>query len=294
MSTLPLNEIDQFLSCYSVIESDPIEENPPKPTPLLKFQATQIGCGQFQIDRKLVDLFVSRLNQSESSKGVRFKFSHESTSQLSGICSAMAIKFLALCVFKGSVTESTIQSLQTCTSRPTSIDVHIQSAFDRIEKYGPELSSTVFRKVKVEALLSGFRLKVADAFQEIDLNNPFHFERFSSIIDGIPSGFYFIRSLFATANEKGEYHGHSTAFVKQEDRLYFYDPNLGAIEFESDLAIDTLYSKAMENHKIFNIPILRIYKVEENEKATFSFNRIWQSYQTEKLQTMIANLGKSF
>lgn len=194
---------------------------------------------------------------------------------LGGTCSAMTLSFLANYLEQRKKSASALEAIETIAPEHTSSSEKFrttQMAYNTIER---KRESDDFKKDKIEALLQ-LELpysSIERTSANLDINNPEAKEDVEFLYNHLPDGEYVVRTLhisegeeflrikFGPAETKGskeEEYGHSTLFIKENDRYYYYDPATGPLELTHPSQLYTILS--WQNHR-WSIPLTRFYKV---------------------------------
>lgn len=119
-------------------------------------------------------------------------------------------------------------------------------------------------RTKIEACCNYHNFKIDHCTNEIDISMTEN--TLEQEIDALPYGVYFIRMLKPGDNHKLEARGHSMIDVHEKDLGLFYDNNWKLEKLSPKQGLPEsklLYSRLLGVHKEWDIPMTRLYRLQE-------------------------------
>ncbi len=239
--------------------------------PLEVFAGNQVGCNR-RVRYQRVKEIIKRLNATNP-RGVHFNEKAIVSVLTGGTCSAMTLTFLDKCMrsVRAAVQETrnaqevllaekvagNLEPQCHCSSRSMR---ELQAAFNTIEIRQPDTAVDHHRN-KVAALLNFFSLKTDFCSSQIRLSTLTSSEALRLSLRALKNGFYFIRMLRPTENQKLEECGHSICYIKGGDTSMLYDPNAGVISFPTGESAEQLFANFCNSAETWGFQLARFYHV---------------------------------
>ncbi len=234
-----------------------------------------VPYGMTQIDK--VDKIFRQL-ENDQPRGIKFNQNHIKGSVIGGYCSAMSLDFASRYLRmkkKNEITEGTplkilIGQIQSFDSRydfgRSEVNPKFrnrQEAFNCIEvdraRHGVD-----FSLAKVQSLANFHSLKITSASEEFTYLNLDHKktkDKLTQVVNNLEYGVHLLRDLRPLDNNKLEACGHSMVFIKEEQGVFFYDPNTG-VELINRNVVCRILNILESNYRFFKIMQSRFYKLE--------------------------------
>lgn len=215
-------------------------------------------------------LKICQLLNERRKTGVIFNINYSELTQArtrGGTCTAMSMDYLHHYLTRSKDISGKDKIIQfildtSLQYKKSSIEFRTQqAAFNAIQKAPAELSVD-FKKSKIDSLLQFYGHKIDDSYLPIEFDiTTSNSQSMASTLQNLPNGAFIIRALKPSDNEKGEEHGHTTALIKEQDEIFFYDPNYGTTLLSYSQPGKNLFEKLGQTHRYFGVPEHGIYKI---------------------------------
>ncbi|MCH9633293.1 MAG: hypothetical protein S4CHLAM7_00160 [Chlamydiae bacterium] len=226
--------------------------------------------GYGRVDVQLLNKALEKLN-SNHPKGVYFDPAQLSYQVSGGVCSAHSLGFIngLLVENKKPLHQRVLNSAKNYKRSNIELRTH-QAALNCISKVNSQEPED-FMKAKVEALVSLYNLEVNFASKD-DLylkntNSTSLANRadFYNVVESLPEGIFLIRAIAKKDNHKGEYYGHSMAYINDPSGQYFFDPTHGCSQIASKEVKEKLYEYVATQCDSWGLNYPRFYRLNLQE-----------------------------
>lgn len=221
------------------------------------------------INAKNITALMDKLNKN-AAEGIKFDPNNLDPYLSGGVCSAHSLNFIK------SYLSSNITNLhkrvtkvaEKYTKSSQELRTH-QAALNTISK-AQEEPPLDFMKAKIESLAKLHDLEVEyatrnDLYIKDGYNNAVidaNHSCFYDVIENLPEGIFLIRAIRKEDNIKGEYYGHSMAYINQSDGHYFFDPSHGCYQIANKEVKKKLFDFVANQCSTWGLNYPRFYKLK--------------------------------